>query len=204
VALTHFTPTLRELSRAFPGLELKLRRGSGTEVAEFLKSGTAELVIAGPLDETWSRLDQLLLFEEPFVLVVNRSHRLAGRDKAEVKDLASENLLINTGCEMADEVRAYLEVNGILDAVTYQVATQEDLLALLRADLGVAVMPAAGMEADGICCIPLKQLDLARPVSAYTVAGRHREIVCATLFNMLRAADWGFDTQTKQQGRAHR
>jgi DNA-binding transcriptional LysR family regulator len=94
VALTHFTPTLRELSRAFPGLELKLRRGSGTEVAEFLKSGTAELVIAGPLDETWSRLDQLLLFEEPFVLVVNRSHRLAGRDKAEVKDLASENLLI--------------------------------------------------------------------------------------------------------------
>ena len=106
--------------------------------------------------------------------------------------------------EMAEEVTAYLEANGILDAVTYQVATQEDLLALLRADLGVAVMPVAGMEADGICCIPLKQLNLARPVSAYTVAGRHREIVCATLFNMLRAADWGFDTKMKQRARAHR
>jgi DNA-binding transcriptional LysR family regulator len=55
IALSHFTTTLRELSRAFPGLQLKLRRGSGNEVAEFLKSGAAELAIAGPLKETWLR-----------------------------------------------------------------------------------------------------------------------------------------------------
>jgi hypothetical protein len=41
-------------------------------------------------------------------------------------------------------------------------------------------------------------------VSVYTVAGRHRAIACATLFNTLRAADWGFDTGTKQQRRAYR
>ena len=64
VALTQFTPMLRELSRVFPGLELKLRRGSCSEVAELLKSGAVELAIAGPLDETWSRLDELPLFEE--------------------------------------------------------------------------------------------------------------------------------------------
>jgi DNA-binding transcriptional LysR family regulator len=204
LALKRFTTTLLELSRAFPGLQLKMHRGSGSEIVEFLKSGAVELAIAGPLDETWSRLDELPLFEEPFGLVVNRTHRLAGRNEAEFKDLASENLLINTGCEMFEELRARLEANGVLDTATHQVATQEDVLELLKADLGVAIIPVGAVEAKGVCQIPLQQLNLARKVSVYTVAGRHRAIACATLFNMLRAADWGFDIGMKQQRRAYR
>jgi DNA-binding transcriptional LysR family regulator len=204
VALNRLTTTLRELSRAFPGLQLKMHRGSGSEIAEFLKSGTVELAIAGPLRETWSRLDEFPMFEEPFGLVVNRTHRLAGRNKAEFKDLASEKLLINTRCEMVEELKACLEANGILDTATHQVASQEDVLALLKADLGVAIIPIGAVEADGICWIPLQQLNLVRKVSVYTVAGRHREIACATLFNMLRATDWGFNSGTKQQRRAYR
>ena len=204
VALNRFTTTLRELSRAFPGLQLKMHRGSGSEIAEFLKSGTVELAIAGPLGETWSRLDELPLFEEPFGFVVSRTHRLADRNEVEFKDLAHEKLLINTGCEMVEELKACLEANGILDTATHQVATQEDVLALLKADLGVAIIPIGAVEADGICWIPLQQLNLVRKVSVYTVAGRHREIACATLFNMLRAADWGFNSGTKQQRRAYR
>jgi DNA-binding transcriptional LysR family regulator len=203
IPLRYFTPTLRELSRGFPGLQLNLHRGSGSEVTEFLKTGAAELAIAGPLEEPWSRLDELLLFEEAFDLVVSRSHNLAGRDQAEFKDLASEKILINSGCEMVEELKAGLEAKGILGKVTHQAATQADVLELVKADLGVAIIPVGAMEMDGICRIPLKQLNLVRRVSAYTVAGRHRAVVCATLFNMLRAVDWGFDTKhTKQQRRA--
>jgi hypothetical protein len=84
------------------------------------------------------------------------------------------------------------------------VATQEDLLALLKADLGFAIIPVGAIETNGLCRIPLKQFDLMRRVSVYTVAGRQRGIACATLFNMLRAADWGFNTGAKQQRRACR
>jgi DNA-binding transcriptional LysR family regulator len=202
VALRPFTPMLRELSRAFPGLQLKLRRGSGSEVAECLKLGTAELAIAGPLGEAWSRLDAFPLFDEPFDLVVSRTHRLAGRNRAEFKDIAPETLLINIGCDMVEELTAYLKANNILDTATHQVATQEDLLALLKANLGVAIIPVRAMETNGLCRIPLQQLNLARRVSVYTVAGRHRSIACATLLNMLRAADWGFDVRTERQRRA--
>jgi DNA-binding transcriptional LysR family regulator len=203
IALRSFTSTLQELSRAFPGLQLKLRRGSRSEVAECLKLGTAELAIAGPLGEVWSRLDAFQLFEEPFDLVVSLAHKLAGRNKAEFKDLASETLLINTGCEMVEELRACLEANGIRDTATHEVATQDDLLALLKANLGVAIIAARAVETNGFCRIPLKQLNLVRRVSAYTVAGRHRAIACATLLNMLRAADWAFDTGTERQRGAH-
>jgi DNA-binding transcriptional LysR family regulator len=199
VLLRHFTPMLRELSRTFPGLELKLHRGSGTEVAEFLKSGTAELAIAGPLDETWSRLDAYPLFEEPFALVVGRAHKLAGRNKVEFKDLASETLVINVGGEMVDELRASLQSNGVRRQAVHEVSTQEDLLTLLRAGLGVGIIPVGALETSGLAVMPLKQLNLARSVSVYVVAGRQRASACGTLLNMLRAADWSFDTEPKQK-----
>jgi len=40
-------PMLQELSRVFPGLQLKLLRGSRNEVADYLKSGAADMAIAG-------------------------------------------------------------------------------------------------------------------------------------------------------------
>jgi len=203
VPLEHFIPTLRELSRAFPGLQLNLRRGSGAEVVECLKMGTVEVAIAGPLGETWSRLDAFPLFDEPFDLVVSRTHRLARKNIVEFTDLASETLLINPGSEMADELRARLEARGVLQTATYRVAALEDLLALLKADLGVAIIPVGVVETSALCRIPLKQLNLVRKVSVYSVAGRHRAIACATLINLLRAADWRFDKGPRQQRRTH-
>jgi hypothetical protein len=91
-----------------------------------------------------------------------------------------------------EELRICLQANGILDAATHQVMTQEDVLTLLKADLGVAIIPVGAAHPDGICNIPLKALNLVRKVSAYTVAGRQRTIACGTLINLLRTADWGF------------
>jgi DNA-binding transcriptional LysR family regulator len=183
VALSPFAPTLRELSRALPGLQLKLRRGSSGEVAESLKAGSVELAIAGPLAEGWSRLDAFPLFDEPFDLVVSETHRLAARNTVEVKDLASETLLVNTGCEMAEQLSARLAAQGILDTAAHQAATQEDLLTLVKANVGVAVIPAA-VEMSGLRRIRLKELNLTRVVSAYVVAGRRRSVACATLLNL--------------------
>jgi DNA-binding transcriptional LysR family regulator len=190
VALSRFIPALKELLRAFPGLQLKLRRGSSGEVAEYLKSGTSELAIAGPVGEAWARLDAYPLFEEPFDLAVGEAHALAGRRNVEFQDLASETLLLDIGCEMVEELRARLQANGILDAAAHQVTTQADLLVLLGAHLGIAIMPVGAIEGNGLRRIPLRHLDLVRTVSVYAVAGRHREIGSSTLLNLLRAADW--------------
>jgi hypothetical protein len=103
---------------------------------------------------------------------------------------------------MAEQLSARLAAQGILDAAAHQAATQEDLLTLVKANVGVAVIPA-GVEMSGLRRIRLKELNLVRRVSVYTVAGRRRSVACATLLNMLRAADWGFDTATKPQTRAH-
>ena len=195
VSLHLFTSILRELSRAFPGLELKLHRGSGEEVVELLRSGAAELAIAGSLDEDRSRLHRLMLFEEPFVLVVGRSHRLKGKNRVALGDLAPERLMINAAGEMIEEIRNRLEANGIVNNVRHEVVSHEDLLALVRAGLGVAIMPVGAAKAGGAHFMLLEQLDLSRKVWVYGVAGRHRAVAYATFFNMLRAADWDAEAQ---------
>lgn len=203
VALALFTPKLHELSQAFPGLQLKLWRGSSSEITERLKLGTTDIAIAGSLDEAWSRLDVFPLFEEPFDLVVSRDHGLANRDKVTFEDLSSETFLINNGCEMAAAIRACLRDRGMDDPVSHQVATLEDMLVLLKANLGVAIIPIRALGDDELCRIRLPGLDLVRRVSVYAVAGRQRTMVCTTLLNLLRANDWEVDLLTEASGRAH-
>src|SRR5262245_50600096 len=71
------TSHLAELDRLFARLEVKLLRGTAAEVVELLKSGSAELAIAGDLGEAWERLDRWPLFTEEYGLILNAQHRLA-------------------------------------------------------------------------------------------------------------------------------
>ena len=202
IAVATLTRILSELSQAFTGLHLKLLRGSGPEIVTCLKSGEAELAIAGPLDETWERLDAVALYDEPFNLFVSGEHRLAARKAAEFKDLASETLLINTAGEMADKLADRLKDTAAGTARSHRVANLDDLLTLLKANLGVAIIPLGVGSLAGLSLVPLEGFELVRTVSVYSVAGRRRGTACATLFNMLRAADWGFESATghKREG----
>lgn len=186
------TPVLRELSRIFSGVELKLLRGSGGEVGEWLKNGEVELAVAGPLGAAWSRLDAFALFEEPFDLFLSRRHPFSGAT-LDRDQLSRETLLVNTRCEMASALSDRLRQMGLADLRRHQLASQDDVLALLDANFGVAILPTGSVRADSIRRVALEGLDLTRTVSAYCVAGRHRSSAGATLLNMLRAADWPSD-----------
>ena len=190
IGLKPFERVLQGLSRAFPGLQLEIHRGSRSEVIEYLRSGAAELAIAGPLGEVWSRIDAVPLFDQPCEVGAGPDHRLATKDYVEFQDLTSETLVIDTSCELTEEIRARLRANGNIEPAIHYVTGREDQLALLRANLGVAIVTVSAAQMHGLSHIPLRQLDLRLTVSAYTVAGRQRGNASTTLLNMLRAADW--------------
>src|SRR5262249_2599057 len=101
VGLELITSQLTELDRLFAHLEVKLLRGSPPEVVELLKSGAAELAIAGDLGDGWERLDRWPLFTEEFGLIFNAGHRLASHSKVEADDLRQERWLRRAYCEQA-------------------------------------------------------------------------------------------------------
>ena len=69
-----------ELVTEYPGIELKVRREPASGVAAALKSGEADVAIAGSIEE-WDRLDGWPLFREPIELAVNSQHRLGRQNE---------------------------------------------------------------------------------------------------------------------------
>jgi DNA-binding transcriptional LysR family regulator len=197
VSVAPLLPLLHKLSRAFPHLQLHLRRALGSEVAAYVDSGEADLAIAGPLREVPPRLRAFPLFDERFDLFVSRAHELSGRIAAQFSDIASETLLINTECDMADEFAECLKTHGVAGVRSHSAASH-DVLALLEADLGVAVIPVGAAQTSDVSRVPLNDLNLARTVSVYVAAGQRPRAVSATLLNMLRACDWGFERAAGQ------
>ena len=133
------------------------------EVTERLVAGVAqgELeagILATPLKDTL--LDELELFEEPFLLAVPTRHPLAKRDQVGPKDLESDRLLLlkDTHC-LREQVIGFCsayQVEGNRQSAVASIAT---LLALVRSNGGVTLIPrmAAGKGANlsGIRCVPI-------------------------------------------------
>lgn len=196
IALTHsidltlLISHLNQIKRQFNRLEFRFLRGSNREVAEFLKKGEAELGIAAEIDEAWERLDVWPLFTENFELVVRDGHRLAGRSSIEPDDLRSEQLLNRTFCEHSSRIAASLSEHGIDIERGHEVSNERDLIELVEADIGIAMVPHTSPVPERLTRAAVTGLDARRTVSLYGVAGRQRTAVGNAMMRMLRGADW--------------
>src|SRR4051812_34571353 len=189
VSLFCFVPLLAELFRTYSGLQLKIRRGSADDVLEMLKNGDVELAVAGPLGAAWDRLDKWPLFEEAMVAVVHREHRLSRVNDPGIRHLAGEHLLVRSGCEMDAELTRLLDEHAVVPGTRHEIDTDDEFLALLQANVGVAVVPDTLVRATALHRLRLPEWQLRRTVFAYAVAGRRRAPVATTLLNLLRAAE---------------
>jgi DNA-binding transcriptional LysR family regulator len=181
---------LKELVRAFPTLELKFLRGTSAEVAENLKKGEAMLAIAGPLGESWERLDAWPLFCEGFHALVHPEHPLAGANQIRLADLNRDRLLARPYCELyqALDERFREEVAG--SAGRHELGSDEDLINLVEANLGIGILPKSTPLPAGLRTLSIEGLDLNRTISLYGVSGRERSAPASALMRLLRARDW--------------
>ncbi len=185
-------PVLVELFRAYPALRLKLKRGNGSQLLEYLKSGDVDIAIAGPLGAGWERLDAWPIFSESFDILLSPLHRLASRDEAEITiaDLMDEVFLLQNDSETADEETRHLAAAGVCLERTHMVDSDGDLAALVEANIGVALAPNSALRGGGLVRHMAPNLDLRRTVSLYTVQGRVRSPEAATFISQIRAEEW--------------
>lgn len=181
---------LAEMQRQCRSLEFKILRGTASEIGEHLKKGRAELAVAGPLEQTWDRLDQHPLYKQELALTVSQHHRLADRKAVDVQALADERILLNSACELAVGVARQLEERGIPAANALQLGSRDDLVALIDANLGVGFLRAGAQRHKALACLSVDGLETRGQISLYTVAGRQRSIAAEALIKLLRARDW--------------
>jgi len=179
-----------ELGKLFQGLELKLLRGTGVEVLEYLKKGDVELGLAAQIGEEWDRLDSWPLFTEEFQLTVNSLHAFAKRPSVLLDDLKQERLMVRTYCETTAELLDLLRARKFDVTRFHEVSADGDLLALLEAGLGVALLPRSTQGPASLARIAVQDFELKRTIQLYGVAGRQRTAVASAMMKMLRAYDW--------------
>jgi hypothetical protein len=72
----------------------------------------------------------------------------------------------------------------------HEVASDQDLLALLEANIGIGFLPRTVNAPQTLIRTGVEGLELARTVSLYGVAGRQRTPIASTFMKMLREANW--------------
>jgi len=139
---------VRLIADAHPGLQLYLREDRTETLIAQLQAGELDvLLLALPLSRPG--IEELPLYEEPFLLAVPESHALARRRRCDVSALADEPLvLLEEGHCLRDQALAVCELAGHDGRAEVQGTSLSTVVHMVGAGLGVTLLPASTVDRD--------------------------------------------------------
>lgn len=144
---------LGKFHRAHPEVRISVRGGGSADFVREIADGALDVAVLGMPDEfTHSGVRTRVLARERHVAVVAADHRLAGRRRLRLADLADETFVDFPagGPGRAQTDRAFA-VGGVSREVAFEVMDTELMLGLVRSGLAVALLtPGAVPEGAGV------------------------------------------------------
>ena len=184
-------PALIRFTAEHPEVELTVIESEPEDSLALLRTGAADLALlyhfeTGPLPMP-AGVEWAPLADDPMWIVVPAGHRLAGRDRLAIAELAGQRWV--HGClsvgEMLDHYAALagFEVRTACRGTDYQFAQS-----LVRAGVGIAMIPEVALTADatGLTAARLIPPGPCRYVGVATSRRRRTDPLVATLLRMLR------------------
>jgi len=152
-AVTLLGPILRDLHAAWPAIRIEL---DTTETKRDLAAGEADVALRMVDRPTGGGLVGRRLATDEWTLYCSRDYAAAHGRPRRRKDLYGHTFIGGGGPGVWMYYRAWLEENGLADAVAMQHGTSTGLLAAVRTGVGLAVLPTlvADFEPDLIQCLP--------------------------------------------------
>jgi DNA-binding transcriptional LysR family regulator len=122
--------------------------------------------------------------------VVSRRHPLAGFGSLPIGDLAGHRLIARGHCENGPEIAEKLAEKAVAAHSAGDVASDQDMIALIDANLAIGILPQTVRVGDGLAKLALSDLAVTRTVTLYTVSGRARAPAATGIIRLLRAYDY--------------
>ncbi|MEU4574362.1 LysR family transcriptional regulator [Nonomuraea sp. ATR24] len=152
---------LSRFASRYPAVTLDLVEGQPFELLTDLERGALDILVVfeHALDpwECPEGIEVLPLLDEPQLLVVPNGHPAARRPRIRLADLADEPWITTFG---ADHPVSILERAGALEGFTPQIRCRSDhyevTIGLVRAGLGVALVPSLGLH--GVTGVQIRRL----------------------------------------------
>jgi LysR family transcriptional regulator, transcription activator of glutamate synthase operon len=158
---------------AYPDVSFSLKQAAAPALLDQLRAGALDVVIVAPMPPADDRLESLVLAEEPLCLTVASDHRLANRASIELRQAATETFVGLTPQHGLRRVFDFLcEQAGFVPRLAFEGEEHETLRGLVRAGLGVAVLPRATHHDPALVEIVLRDAGARRQVGAVWPKGR--------------------------------
>lgn len=178
------TPAVRELRRRYPDAQVRTRHLGWQDTHVLSQHQVDALVARLPLPFPTDRLHVTVLYEEPRVVVMPISHRLAGKESITVDDLTDEELVACTSTPTIWSTPRPLDSGpdgpGAPAGPTAD-DSFEDKLELVAGGYSVAILPAGDRRStlrDDLATVPIEGIDPCQVVVAIH-AGDHNPLVAA-------------------------
>jgi len=176
-------------NREHPHVELRVlhAKGGSLELAERLRHGELDVAFLSLPERRPPGLEVRVLAEESVELACPRDHPLATRTGVELAELADETFIDSPagwGTRIAND--AAFARAGIRRTVMLEVDDVPDLLAMVRAGLGVALFPPSLAGArDGLALVPIRRFAPTFEISVATPTIRRPSAAARALLDVL-------------------
>ncbi len=172
-----------------PGVEIHIREGVHATVLEDVRSGVSDFGI-GYVDELPDFVVGTALGRETFCAVMPARHKLAGRQKVSLADLAGETIVaLPTGSRTRRTIDAAAATVGVPLRQMVVVTQLATMLAFVGAGVGVGLVPRGttrGPLARGLRAVPLSEPRLIHRLGLIALREREPTPAAAGLLGFLR------------------
>lgn len=183
---------LADFHTRHPGVELTVREGLSTTLADALRDDQLDLAFLSIVEERDRRgLELHELAAEPLVLALPEAHRLAGRARLRVADLRDEQLIaFPAGATIRDAVQHAAHAAGFEPRIAFETNEVARMRALVSAGLGVAVLPRSDARAPAppVRLVALRAPTLKHRISLCWRHGKRHAPAARALLEQARAA----------------
>lgn len=169
---TNWMPRIvSEFKQRYPFIEIQLYEGNASELDDWLEEDTIDFAIGSSHHHKW---DFRFLLEDPIVAVMSTRHEWAQANIISLQAIKEAEWILPYPDSLF-EVHNFLKKEGIQPRITYQIRGDETILAMIRHNLGVSLLPRLLLNStvlDGIAPRPV-EIPLSRKVGILTNTRKH-------------------------------
>jgi DNA-binding transcriptional LysR family regulator len=148
ISIHRLPGVLKSYITAFPKVDLKLRCHRSEAIHEMVAKNQVDLgVITLPQPEP--NMIYKTIWKDRMSLIFVKNHPLASLNKIRLKDTINYGMILTeTGTETRNNFDAAFALQGLRPNVSMEVAYIETIKALVRAGLGISILPDKAVESE--------------------------------------------------------
>ena len=173
-----------------PDVEVQVVDAGGPKMVEMLERGELEVAIVGVPGELPESLHQLPIFEERFVILLPRNHRLVAFDEIPAAELDQEPYVSRSNCEVFQPVRKELNSRGVFLRQVFSSPRDDWVQGMIKAGLGLGFFPEFSVTDPDLVVRPLVDPSFNRTIYLTTVRGRPHSSAVGAFVQEARRYHW--------------